>query len=378
MDFDFTSEELAMREEARRFAAAVLAPRAAHFDATGEFPFEHIAPLADFGAMGLNLPEAYGGAGASPLSLVLVFEEMTAACAATVSAVGAHYLATDAILLGGGEEIKRRLLPAAATGKLIGAYALTEPDSGSDAAAMKTQARPEGNGWRLRGTKHFITNGAEADFVVVFARTDPEAGHRGVSAFVVDKGTPGFAVSRHDDIMGIRASRIYELTFDCLVPAANLVGPQGSGFATAMAVLDRGRIEVAAMGLGLARAALEAAIAWAKERAAFGRKIAEYQGIQWMLADMATELDAARLLTYRAAWLRGKGAGRFAKESAMAKLFASEMAGRVADLALQIHGGHGYTRALPLERYVRDARILRIFEGSSEVQRNIIARHLLT
>lgn len=376
MDFTFTEEEQALRDLIRDFGAYELTPRAKYYDETGEFPWEHLPKLAKLGVMGANIPEEYGGAGISPLALALAMEEMTAACAATASMVGAHYLATDALFLGGGEEIKQRYLVPAAQGNLLGAFALTEPEAGSDPAGMATRAWPEGDSYRIQGVKHFITNGGEADFVVVFVRTDPEAGYRGISTLVVEKGTPGFTVVRNQDIMGIRASRIYELAFDCVVPMDNMVGAPGSGFKTAMAVLDRGRIEVAAMGVGLAQAAFDAAVAWAKLRVAFGQPIANQQGIQWMLADMAIDLKASRLLTYQAAWLRGQGA-RFTLEASMAKLFASEMAGRVTDLALQIHGGYGYSRDLPLERYVRDARILRIFEGTSEVQRNLIARKLL-
>lgn len=377
MDFAIPPEDLALQEQMRRFAAERLAPAAKRLDEMGEFPFAHVKGLAELGVMGLNVPEAWGGVGASPLGIVLVMEEMTAACAATASAVGAHFLATDTLLLGGGDDLKRRYLAPAAAGKLLGAYALTEPHSGSDPAAMKTRAEPDGGGWRVTGVKHFITNGAEADFVVVFAKTDPAAGHRGIGAFVVERGWPGFQVVHKEEIMGIRGSPIYELAFDCRVPKKNLIGAPGGGFKTAMMVLDRSRIEVAAMGLGLARAALEAALAWAKQRTAFGKRVADHQGIQWMLADMETDLEAARLLTYRAAWMRGQGDRRYSRESAMAKLYSSEMAGRVTDRALQIHGGYGYSRGLPLERYVRDARILRIFEGTSELQRNIIAREML-
>ncbi len=376
MDFTFTEEEQALRDLIRDFAAHELTPRARYYDETGEFPWEHLPKLAKLGVMGANIPEQYGGAGISPLALALAMEEMTAGCAATASMVGAHYLATDALFLGGGGEIKQRYLVPAAQGDLLGAFALTEPEAGSDPAGMTTRAWPEGDRYRIQGVKHFITNGGEADFVVVFVRTDPEAGYRGISALVVEKGTPGFTVVRNQDIMGIRASRIYELALDCVVPKDNMVGAPGSGFKTAMAVLDRGRIEVAAMGVGLAQAAFDAAVAWAKVRVAFSQPIANQQGIQWMLADMAIDLKASRLLTYQAAWLRGQGA-RFTLEASMAKLFASEMAGRVTDLALQIHGGYGYSKDLPLERYVRDARILRIFEGTSEVQRNLIARKLL-
>ncbi len=376
MDFSFTDEELALRDTVARFAADQLAPRARALDESAAFPGDHLPGLAALGVMGMNLPEAYGGAAVSTLGMVLAVEEISAACAATASTVTAHFLATDAILLAGDEAQKRRYLPPAAAGRTLGAFALTEPEAGSNPADITTRAVGEGDGYRLRGVKHYITNGGVADFVVVFAKTDPEAGRRGVSAFVVERGTPGLVAAPPEPTMGIRASHIVELTLDCRVAQDALIGAPGSGFKTALKVLDRGRVEIAAMGLGLARAALDAATQWARERRISGQPLGDFQGIQWMLADMATELEAARLLTWRAAALRGEGA-RFTREAAMAKLFASEAAGRIADLALQIHGGYGYTRALPLERYVRDARILRIFEGTSEIQRNIIAGMLL-
>lgn len=377
MDFEIPPEDAALGEEIGRYARAVLAARAPEIDRTGAFPRDNVRDLAALGVLGVNIPAAYGGVGASPLGIALVIEAMTYGCAATASAIGAHFLATDAILIGGSEEQKQRLLPRAAAGEALGAYALTEPRSGSDPAGMLTRAHREGAGYRITGTKHFITNGGEADFLVVFARSSDEPGHRGISAFVVETAMGGVAASPPEEIMGIRGSRIFEMNFDCQVPEANLLGEPGHGFKIAMAVLDRGRVDVAAMGVGLGQAALDAAVAWARERTAFSHKIAEYQGIQWMLADMAMSLEAARLLTHKAAWVRHLGQRRFTTEAAMAKLFASEAAGRITDLALQIHGGFGYTRALPVERYVRDARILRIFEGSSEIQRNIIARALL-
>lgn len=377
MHFDIPADDAAIAETVERYARDVLAVRAADIDRTGAFPWENVRELAEIGVLGVNVPEAYGGIGASPFGIALAMEGMAYGCAATAAAVGAHYLATDAILIGGSEEQKTRLLPPAARGERLGAYALTEPRSGSDPAGMQTRAVRGPGGFRLTGTKHFITNAGEADFLVVFARTSDEPGHRGVSAFVVDAGCEGIVVSPPEDIMGIRGSRIYEVGFDVALPENALLGELGRGFRIAMAVLDRGRVDVAAMSIGVARAALDAALAWSKERTAFSHRIAEYQGIQWMLADMATSLEAARLLTFKAAWARKVARGRFSTEAAMAKLFASEAAGRIADLALQIHGGFGYTRALPLERYMRDARILRIFEGSSEIQRNIIARALL-
>lgn len=377
MVFEVPSEDAAIGEEIARFSREVLAKRAAEIDRTAEFPWQNVRDLAELGAMGVNIPAEYGGVGASAFGIALTMEHMTYGCAATAAAVGAHYLAVDAILIGGSEEQKKRYLPGAAAGKALGAYALTEPRSGSDPAGMLTRATPEGSGYRITGTKHFITNGGEADFLVVFARSSEEPGHRGVSAFIVEAGRGGVTASEPEEIMGIRGSRIFEVSFDCVVPRENLLGELGRGFKIAMAVLDRGRVDVAAMGLGLGRAALEAAIGWAKERTAFSQKIGEYQGIQWMLADMATSLEASRLLTYKAARARYLDRGRFTTEAAMAKLFSSEATAKITDLALQIHGGFGFTKALPLERYVRDARILRIFEGSSEIQRNIIARDLL-
>ena len=377
MDFLIGQDDAALRDATRRFAQENLAPGAARADRDAAFPEGHFDSLAEFGAMGLNLPADYGGAGAPATGLALAVEEIAAACAATASSVTAHYLATDAILLGGGEAMQKRWLPDAAAGRKLGAFALTEPGAGSDPADMSTLALREGDGYRLRGTKHFITNGGSASFVTVFAKTDPTPGYHGISAFVVAAGTPGFEVGVAEDTMGIRASRIYELRFDCLLPAENLIGEEGSGFRTAMRVLDRGRVEIAAVACGIARAALEAALGWVRERKISGQPLANFQAIQFMLADMKTELEAARLMTLRAAALRETGE-RFTREAAMAKLFASEMAQRVTDLALQIHGGYGYTRGLPLERYARDARILRIFEGSSEIQRNIIARSELS
>jgi alkylation response protein AidB-like acyl-CoA dehydrogenase len=376
MDFTIPEDDRALGEEVARYSRNALSARAADLDRSGEFPAQNISELSKLGVLGVNIPPAYGGVGASPLGIALVMENMAAGCAATASAVGAHYLATDAILIGGSDEQKAQFLPDAASGKKLGAYALTEPRSGSDPAGMVTRARKDGNGYRITGTKHFITNAAEANFFVVFARSSDEPGSRGISAFYIDTAVGGVTTAKTEPIMGIRGSRIYEVNFDCHVPSANLLGELGRGFKIAMAVLDRGRVDVAAMGIGLGRVALEAAVAWSKERVAFSHKIAEYQGIQWMLADMATTLEAATLLTYKAAWARAQG-GRFTSEASMAKLFASEAAAKITDLALQIHGGFGYTQALPLERYVRDARILRLFEGSSEIQRNIIARHVL-
>jgi alkylation response protein AidB-like acyl-CoA dehydrogenase len=259
---------------------------------------------------------------------------------------------------------------------MLGAFALTEPGAGSNPAEMTTTAVRDGDGYRLAGTKHFISNAGEADFLVVYAKTDRAAGARGISAFVVDPRQPGVRIAAPEKTMGLRGGHVFEIALDCTVPAADRLGPEGSGFRTALKVLDAGRVEIAACAVGIAEAALAAAVDWARQRQVDGGPIAQFQGLRWMLADMATDVAAARALGLAAARLRESGA-RFSREAAMAKLFASEMVGRVTDLALQVHGGYGYTMGLPLERYVRDCRIFRIYEGSSEIQRNIIARFVL-
>jgi butyryl-CoA dehydrogenase len=280
------------------------------------------------------------------------------------------------VLLGGEPELQARYLPDAAEGRTLGAFALTERNAGSDPADMKTRALREGDGYRLRGSKCFISNGGVADFLVVYAVTDPAAGHRGISAFVVDKATPGFTPGRAEKTMGLKGGHVWELEFDCLIPVQNRLGPEGSGFKTAMKVLDNGRLEVAAMCIGIAQTALDLAVAWTKTRIIGGEPLANRQGIRWVLADMATDLQSSRLLALEAARLRQNGT-RFSQAASMAKLAASEMAHRVTDGALQLHGGYGFTRDFPLERLARDCRIMRIYEGSSEIQRGIIAAHLL-
>jgi alkylation response protein AidB-like acyl-CoA dehydrogenase len=370
-----SDSDLAAVESVRRFAAEILAPLAAETDANAKFPTRQLQGLGELGVMGMNLPSQWGGVGISSPGLSACVEAVAGACASTASALTAHFLASDAILIGGDDELRARYLPDAATGKRLGAFALTEPRAGSNPADMRCRATPEGSDYRLTGVKHFISNGGIADFVVVFAITDPAAAYKGISAFVVERGTSGFVASPPERTMGLRGGHIFELSFDCRVPATQRIGAEGSGFRTAMKVLDGGRVEVAAMCLGIAQVALDGVLGWVRERQVGGRPLADYQGIQWMVADMATELRAARLLTEDAAAKRGAGQ-RFSLEASMAKLFASEVAGRVADRALQIHGGYGYNARLPFERYVRDLRVMRIYEGSSEIQRNIIARAL--
>jgi alkylation response protein AidB-like acyl-CoA dehydrogenase len=373
---DFTEEDMAVREAVRRFARKELAPRAAEFDETATFVGAHLPGLSSLGVMGLNLPPEFGGAGVSALGLSAAVEEIAAACAATASMVTAHFLATDTILLAGSPQQKQRYLPDAAAGKTLGAFALTEPGAGSNPAGMTTSAVAIPGGFHLRGTKHFISNAGHADFIIVFARA-PEPGPLPViDAFVIEKGAKGVSFAAPEPVMGMRGSHVFEIALDCDLPAQARLGDAGRGFRTAMRVLDRGRVEVAALALGICQAALSATLAWIAQRQVDGKPLAERQGVQWMVADMATEIEAARLLTYRAAALRQAGQP-FSREAAMAKLVASETAGRVVDRALQLHGGYGYSRRMPLERLARDARILRIYEGASEIQRNIIARHLL-
>ena len=359
-----------------RFSREVLAPMAAELDRTARSASVHLPALADIGIMGLNLPEAHGGTGVPATVLFDAVATIAGACAATASMVTAHWLATDSVLIGGDDAQRARILPDAAAGSALGAFALTEPGAGSNPVDMTTVAVREGDRYRLRGTKHFISNAGEARFIVVYAKTDPSAGARGISAFVVDPRDAGVRISPPERTMGLRAAHVFEVALDCDVPAADRLGAEGSGFRTALKTLDAGRLEIAACSVGIAQAALAAAIDWTRERHVGGMPIAEYQGVQWMLADMATDIAAARALGHAAAAQRERGE-RFSQHASMAKLFASEMVDRVTDLALQIHGGYGYTAGLPLERYVRDCRIFRIFEGSSEIQRNIIARGLL-
>lgn len=326
--------------------------------------------------MGLNLPGNYGGAGVDPHTLFEAVALISGACASTGSMITAHYLATDSIKYGGDDRQKTRWLDAAAKGTNLGAFALTEPGAGSNPADMTATATRTDGGYRIKGTKHFISNAAEADFIIVYAKTDMTAGARGISAFVVEPARGGLQVGPPERTMGLKGGHVFEVALDCVVPEENRLGPEGTGFRTALRVLDAGRLDIAASCVGIAESAFSAAIEWAKNRQVGGEPIALFQGIQWMLADMATDIAAARGLA-RAATVKRAAGERFSTEASMAKLFASEMAGRVTDKALQIYGGYGFTRDMPLERYVRDVRIMRIYEGSSEIQRNIIARAVL-
>ncbi len=358
------------------FCRKVLAPEAARLDETGAFATCHRDRLSQIGIMGLNLPAQYGGAGIDPFTLFEAIALIAGACGSTASMVTAHYLATDSIQYGGSDEQKAHWLPDAASGRTLGAFALTEPGAGSNPADMTTFARRENGGYRIRGTKHFISNAGAADFLVVYAKTDREAGTRGISAFVVERRHGGVSVGAAERTMGLKGGHVFEVSLDCGVPESHRLGAEGSGFRTALKTLDAGRLDIAGCCVGIAEAAFAATRDWMKSRKVGGAPIAEFQGLQWMLADMATGIAAARGLAQTALEKRAAGE-RYSLEASMAKLFASEMAGRLTDSALQIHGGYGYTRDFPLERYVRDVRIMRIYEGSSEIQRNIIARTLL-
>ena len=370
-------DDQAVADAVARFATETLAPRAREIDEHGLSTTCHVPQLAALGVMGMNLPEQLGGAGVTPTAMLLSLVEISRACAATSSMIGAHYLGTDAVLIGGSPEQHARWLPRAASGEWLAGFALTEPRGGSHPADLRTRAVREGEHYRIDGVKHFISNAKEARFLVVFAKTDPEAGARGVSAFVVETDSPGISISSPEKLMGIQGAHAFEVAFDGVrVPAANRLGAEGTGFKTAMKVLDNSRLDVAATALGIAEAALADATRWMRGRQIGGGPLASKPGLQWMLADMKLRLEASWALTLQALALRQAGQP-FTLQSAMAKLHASEMVGFVTDAALQIHGGYGYTREMPLERYVRDARILRIYEGSSEVQRNIIARMVL-
>ena len=378
MNFQFSETQQMMRDMARDFATKELAPIAAQIDQEERIPAEIIEKMAGIGFTALNIPEEYGGAGLDTVCKVLVVSELARQCASTAEVISVHTLANDIFIKHGTEAQKEKYLKAAVEGK-IGAFALTEPGAGSDAAAAKTKAVVDGDDYVINGNKCFISNmgPTEGDYVVVIALTDPEKGTKGMSAIVVDRGTPGFTVGKREEKMGIRGADISELIFeDCRVPRSNLIGKEGEGFKIAMAALDGGRIGMAAQGLGIADAAIEATIKYMGERVQFGKPIGKLQGLQWYLADMATRTEAARALVMEAAQTADDGQP-LSKIAAMCKYYASENAVWVTNKALQIHGGYGYMRDYPIERMYRDARIVPIYEGTSEIQKVVIARELL-
>jgi butyryl-CoA dehydrogenase len=374
MQIELTAEHRLLKETVRRFADEVVAPRAKEIDQTGEFPRRFFAQAGELGLAGVAVPEAYGGAGMDTVAYCLAIEEVSRACATSGVILSVNNsLVCDPILGFGSEEQKRRFLVPLARGEKLGCFALTEPGAGSDAASLRTTARRDGDAYVLNGNKVFITNGTHADVALVFATVDPAKKHRGITAFLLPTDAPGYAHGEHEVKLGVNASGTTELSFsDLRVPAADRLGEEGEGFKIAMATLDGGRIGIAAQAVGIAQAALDAALAYAQQREQFGQPLAEFQAIQFYLADMATELDAARLLTWKAAWAKDSGR-RYTLEAAEAKLFASEMAQRVTNKALQIHGGYGYTREYNVERFFRDARITEIYEGTSEIQKLVIA-----
>lgn len=375
-----SEEERMFCDVLERLCADKIAPLAAETDEASRFVHEQLGMLGEAGMMGANLPEAYGGGGVSAPALLRAVAIVAGACGSTASALTAHYLATDSILIGGTEAQRQEWLPKAASGEALAAFALTEPTAGSDPADMKTRARRTQNGWHLKGTKCFISNGGVADFIVVYAVTDPEKAHRGISAFILPKGTTGLVAGLPEKTMGLKGGHVFTLNIDCELPESALLGEEGKGFRTAMQVLDNGRIEVAAQCLGLAGAAMEAAVGYAKDRVIGGIALSERQGIRWMIADMGLAFRSALLLAQEAARQRDlahEHGGRFSLAASMAKLGASEAAGKIADTALQLHGGYGYTRDFPIERINRDLRIMRIYEGSSEIQRIIISGNML-
>ena len=377
-DLALTEEQDLARRTARDFAREKVLPLAHDIDENGKVPPELISEMASLGFLGIYVPDSYGGAGLDALSYALVCEEINRACASTGVIMSSHVsLVVDPLLHYGSDAQKDRFLRPLASGEKLGCFALSEPASGSDAAAMRTSARRDGDAWVLNGTKNFITNGASADVALVFAQTDANARKRGIAAFIVEKGTPGFSVGKLEHKLGIRGSDTAQLLFqDCRVPGANLLGEAGGGFKIALATLDGGRISIAAQAVGIARACLEDSLAYAKEREAFGKKIVEFQAIQWKLADMATEIDAARLLVWRAATLKDRGEDHILA-AAQAKLFASDVAVRAARECVQIFGGYGYLTDFPAERHYRDAKITEIYEGTSEIMNLVIAEEIL-
>jgi alkylation response protein AidB-like acyl-CoA dehydrogenase len=376
--FVLTDEQEQLRKEIRDFAAREIAPNVMRWDEASEFPLEVVQKLGEMGLMGAIFPVELGGSGLGYVDYALAVEELSAVDGSIGIIVASHNsLCTNHIFVAGNDEQRRKYIPLLASGKWLGAWGLTEPGSGSDAGSARTTAVRRGNNWVLNGNKTFITNGHYADVSVIIAVTDRNLGTRGLSAFVVEKGTPGFRAGKKENKLGLRASDTSELIFeDCEIPAENLLGEEGQGFIDSMRILDGGRISIAALSLGIGRGAYDAARRYVKQRHQFGKAISEFQGIQWKLADMATGLDAARLLTLRAAVMKDAGQ-KTTLESSMAKLMASEVAVKVCDEAVQLHGGYGFIKDYPVEKFYRDVKLCTIGEGTSEIQRLIIAREIL-
>ncbi|MEO5895336.1 MAG: acyl-CoA dehydrogenase [Vicinamibacterales bacterium] len=378
MDFRPSDEQTLLRRAVREFAETEMGPHVMEWDEAQHFPMDLLPKLASLGLMGIQFPESYGGSAMSSVDYCVCIEELARVCPAIALSVAAHNgLCTAHLSMFGTDEQKNKYLPRLVAGEVLGAWGLTEASAGSDAAGMLTTATRNGDGWVLNGSKSFITNGKIGGVMVVIAVTDRAKGHRGISGFVVEHGTPGMSAGKKENKLGMRASDTSEVVFqDCKIPGEALVGQEGQGFINTLQVLDAGRIGIAALSVGLAQGAYEAARRYTKERRQFGQPIASFQAIQWKLADNATRIEAARLLTYRAAYLKDTGV-RMTRESAMAKLYASEIAVKAADDCVQIHGGYGFVKDYPAEKFFRDVKLLTIGEGTSEIQRLVIARQLL-
>jgi butyryl-CoA dehydrogenase len=378
VNLDLTEEQQLLQKSVREFAESEVRPLAKELDETGRFPREIFKKAAELGLTGIAFPEADGGAGFDHVAYTIVIEEISRCCASTGVILSVqNSLYCDPIHRFGTDEQKRRFLLPFARGEKIGCYALTEPQAGSNAAALQTRAVKKGEKYIINGTKAWITNGGAADAAIVYVNTDPTKGEKGITALVVEKGAPGFKVGKEEKKLGINATACCEMVFtECEVPLTNRIGNEGDGYKVALSTLDGGRIGIAAQATGIAQGAFEAALAYSQQRMAFGHAISEFQAIQFMLADMSTEIDAARLLVRKAAWRQDTGA-RFTRDAAIAKLFASEMATRVTHKAIQVHGGNGYSREYPVERAYRDARITEIYEGTSEIQRLVISSWVL-
>jgi alkylation response protein AidB-like acyl-CoA dehydrogenase len=379
VDFYYSDEQKALRKMVREFAEGEILPHVMEWDEASHFPVEIFPKMAEMGLLGIIFPEEYGGAGLGYIDYALAIEELSRVDGSVGIIVAAHNsLCSNHIFKFGTEVQKKKYLTGLASGEKIGAWSLTEPEAGSDAGGTKTTAVRDGSFWVLNGAKTFTTNGHYADYCVAMAVTDKSKGSHGISAFILEKGTPGFRPGKKENKLGLRASDTSEVIFtDCRVPAENLLGPEGEGFTGSLKILDGGRISIAALALGMAQGALDAAVKYAKQRKQFGQAISEFQAIQFKLADMATEVEAARLLVYQAAWLADRGDARFTRESSMAKLFASEVAVRVANECVQIHGGYGFIKDYPAEKFYRDVKLCTIGEGTSEIQKLVIARQLL-
>jgi alkylation response protein AidB-like acyl-CoA dehydrogenase len=379
LNFQFTEEQQQLRRSVREFAEGEIAPHVMEWDEASRFPVEVIPKLAQMGLLGIIFPEQYGGAGLGYTEYVIAIEELSRIDGSVGIMVAAHNsLCSNHIFKFGTETQKQKYLVPLARGEKIGAWSLTEPEAGSDAGGTRTTAKRDGHQWVLNGAKTFTTNGHYADICVAMAVTDKSKNSHGISAFIVEKGTPGFRPGKKENKLGLRASDTSEIILtECRVPQENLLGAEGEGFVGSLKILDGGRISIAALALGMAQGALDAAIKYAKQRKQFGQPISEFQAIQFKLADMATQVEAARLLVYQAAWLADSGAARFTRESSMAKLFAGEVAVRVANECVQIHGGYGFIKDYPAEKFYRDVKLCTIGEGTSEIQKLVIARQLL-